>query len=117
MSWRRRDIMTILKSQHKHDSRHLLYRYRPFNESFLKEIGITLPEIRHSIREVEFLEFEQNSEDLGMSKLVESLVRSGRMVFIRTPFYAFVQESLNIPSKHITVLCMAKLRRREKVFS
>ena len=42
-----------------------------------------------------------------MSKLVESLVRSGRMVFIRTPFYAFVQESLNIPSKHITVLCMA----------
>lgn len=101
MSWRQQNVLDLLKDPEASLCQHLLRRYRPFNDSFLKTAGIDLPEIRHSIQEKVPLDFVPKSDDPIISSLVGSHIRLGYGIFIRVPFSAFVQNSLEIPSQHL----------------
>ncbi|KAJ5640265.1 uncharacterized protein N7484_008127 [Penicillium longicatenatum] len=101
MSWRQNDILKILHGPQSAE-RELLCKFRPFNQQFLDEAGIELPDrvpVRAASSGILLLK-----EKPQIPSSFEEHRKIGKEIIDRVPLSAWIQLALEIPSVHITAL-------------
>ena len=101
MAWRQEEVRDILAAPQS-KKQVLLGRYRPFNDAFLEAANLELPETRYSLKRIEIDSppCGQNHDPMILT-LVHSHKRRGFRIFLGIPFFAFVQDAIEIPSHHL----------------
>ena len=103
VSWRQRDVLSILQGP-DNQCKDRLRRFRPFNNAFLYAAEIDLPESKCSTFNGITLRDPLQGEHSHVSYIAHQHIQYGRSIFLKVPFSAWVQMSLEIKSPHIDIL-------------